>query len=55
MTSVSVRFLPFDEWVWPSRVIEGTQGYRAPQPRRGTALRLVLALLIALLIAAGGL
>lgn len=48
---ITVRFLPFDEWVWPSRVIERTQGYRAPRLRRGTALRLVLALLIA----AGGL
>ena len=51
MTEVSVRFVPVDEWVWPSRVIERTQGYRALRPRRGTALRLVLALLIA----AGGL
>ena len=43
----TVRFRPFDEWVWPSRVIEGAQVYHAPQPRRGTALRQAIALLIA--------
>jgi len=37
---------PLDEWVWPSITREGAQVYHAPQPRRGTALRLALALLI---------
>lgn len=44
---ITVRFLPFGEWVWPSITREGAQGYHETQPRRGTALRQAIALLIA--------